>query len=69
MSIEKIAEIIYDELPYMYCDNCRYATEIIEDPDRIFSPCDECNRKCNSWGISMNEAKRIAHMIDATCSE
>lgn len=69
MSIEKIAEIIYEELPYMYCDNCRYATEITEDPDRIFTPCDDCHRKYNGWGISMNEAKRIAHIIDTTCSE
>ena len=69
MSTEKIAEIIYEELSYMYCDNCRYATEIAEDPDRIFSPCDECYRKYNSWGISMSEAKRIANMIDTACSE
>ena len=69
MSTEKIAEIIYEELPYMYCDNCRYATEIAADPDRIFSPCDDCHRKYNSWGISMSEAKRIADIINTVCSE
>lgn len=69
MSIEKIAEIIYEELPYMYCDNCRYATEITEDPNTDFFPCESCYRKYNGWGISMSEAKRIADMINTACLE
>lgn len=36
--IEKIAKIIYDEVSYMYCDNCRYSIEITEDPNIGFYP-------------------------------
>ena len=63
MNKERIAEIIYEQLSYAYCDNCRYALEIPEDEDR-FSPCDECYRKYNNWGISMAEAKRIVERIE-----
>lgn len=61
MNKEKIANIIYNALSYMYCDNCRCAFEISkDDPDWS---CDGCNRKNNGWGISMAEAERIAEMI------
>lgn len=50
----------------MYCDNCRYATELTSDPDTDISPCDDCHRKNNGWGISMVEAERIAGMIGST---
>lgn len=58
---DKIAKIIYEELCYMYCDNCRYNSEIGED-DPNFG-CDDCHRKYNGWGISMAKAERIAEMI------
>lgn len=58
MDIDKIAQIIYDNLPYMYCDNCRYNSEI-EDEYR----CEDCHRKYNGWGISMATAKGIAKEI------
>lgn len=61
MMKENIAKIIYEELCYMYCNNCRYNSEIGEDaPDY---GCDDCHRRCNGWGISMAEASRIAEMI------
>lgn len=63
MNKKNIANIIYDELSYMYCDNCRYATELIEDPNTDIPPCDDCHRKSNNWGISMAEAERIATKI------
>lgn len=61
MSKEKIAEIIYEELSYMYCDNCRCNSEIgADDPSY---GCDDCHRKYNGWGISMAKAEWIAEMI------
>lgn len=57
---DKIAEIIYDELGYMYCDNCRYNSEIDEDEPNY--GCDDCHRKYNGWGISMAKANRLAEM-------
>ena len=61
MTKEERAKIIYEELCYMYCNNCRYESEIGED-DPSFG-CDGCYRKYNGWGISMAEAERIAEMI------
>ena len=61
MTREEMAKVIYEELGYMYCNNCRYNSEIGEDaPDY---GCDDCHRKYNGWGISMAEASRIAKMI------
>ena len=57
---DKIAKIIYDELCYMYCDNCRYCLEIGED--ELSSGCDDCHRKYNGWGISMAKANKLAEM-------
>lgn len=58
MNVDKIAQIIYDNLSYMYCDNCRYNSEIKEEDG-----CDDCHRKYNGWGISMATAKGIAEKI------
>lgn len=61
MTKKEIAKLIYEELCYMYCNNCRYNSEIGED-DPNFG-CDDCHRKYNGWGISMAEAERIAEKI------
>ena len=58
MNIDKIAQIIYNNLPYMYCDNCRYNSEIEDEYG-----CEGCHRKYNGWGISMATAKGIAKEI------
>ena len=60
---DKIAQIIYDWLPYVYCDDCRYSTEIEHD-DYNDSPCEDCYRKYMGWGISKKSAaNRIAKDI------
>lgn len=56
MNKDAIANIIYNELDYMYCNNCRYSEEIESD-------CDFCYRKYNNWGISKKESERIAQML------
>ena len=57
----KIADIIYENLYYMYCDNCRYNDEILED-ENSYDPCEDCHRKYNGWGISREEAERIERL-------
>lgn len=59
---EKIAEIIYDWLGRIYCDNCRYNNELRFDQcgDR---PCGDCIRKSMGWEISMGAARSIAEDI------
>lgn len=59
---EGIAKIIYDSLSYMYCDNCRFNSEINEEDSDEWG-CDDCHRKYNGWGISMQESRCIAKDI------
>lgn len=59
---EGIAKIIYDNLSYMYCDNCRFNSEINEEDSDEWN-CDDCHRKYNGWGISMQTSMRIAKDI------
>lgn len=58
---QNISDIIYNELNYMYCDNCRCDSEIEKDSEE--SGCEDCHRKYNGWGISKSESNRIAKMI------
>lgn len=58
---KKIANIIYENLWFAYCGNCRSYKEI-EISDTEYG-CDDCNRKKNGWGVSMEEAEAIADKI------
>ena len=58
---DDIAKIIYNNLNYMYCDNCRCNSEI--EKDSYEYGCDDCHRKYNGLGISMQTSKRIAKEI------
>ena len=59
---DDIANIIYNTLNYMYCDNCRFDSEIQEDDSDEWC-CDDCHRKYNGWGISMYTSNEIAKEI------
>ena len=59
--------MIYESLNYMYCDNCRFDSEISEDyceNNDIYYGCEDCHRKYNGWGISKHEANRLAKEIE-----
>ena len=58
MNEQKIANLIYDYIDYMYCDNCRYNYE--QDGE---DACEDCHRKNNGWGISMLVSQNIAREI------
>lgn len=61
-----IANLIYDDLNYMYCDNCRFSVEISEEESmRRFGywGCEDCHRKYNGWGISKSNAEYLAKKI------
>jgi ribosomal protein L37AE/L43A len=53
----KIADIIYEELDYMYCDNCRYQKN--SEDKYGMDHCDDCHRKYNGWGVSKETAEAI----------
>lgn len=64
--VEMISDIIYDYVDYMYCDNCRYSHELVEESE---SACGDCHRKNNGWGISRITADSIAEKICKNINE
>ncbi len=59
-----IATMIYESLDHMYCDNCRFGSEIKEaDCEEGMYGCEDCHRKYNGWGISKKEANRLVKQI------
>jgi hypothetical protein len=63
---QAIANLIYNDLDYMYCDNCRFNSEISEEESNKkfgYWGCEDCNRKCNGWGISKSNAEYLAKEI------
>lgn len=62
MNKQLISDLIYEELDYMYCDNCRYDTELHDDGYSGF-PCEDCHRKYNGWAVSRAQADALAEAI------
>lgn len=63
---QDVSNIIYSNLGYMYCDNCRFNSEISEkESDEKFGYwiCEDCHRKYNGWGISRVECDKLARII------
>lgn len=63
---DKISQIIYDSLGYMYCDNCRYNNEFNREmaiKDEDYDPCDDCHRKYNGWAVSKETCDDITRKI------
>lgn len=66
MSKKEISDLIYNELNYMYCDNCRFDSEISEEESIKLHGvwrCDCCYRKYNGWGVSRAQSDAIAEII------
>jgi hypothetical protein len=59
---EKITQIIYDYLDYVYCNTCRYNSELETDKYGD-DPCEDCIRKSMGWEISVSAAEQIAEDI------
>lgn len=57
-----VVDVIYNYLDYMYCDNCRYNTEI-DMQDALYDPCEDCYRKYNGWALSRGCAEYLAEQI------
>ena len=63
---QAITTLIYNDLDYMYCDNCRFGSEISEEEsiERFgYWGCEDCHRKYNGWGISQATAEYLAKEI------
>lgn len=55
---QTVSDILYRDLNYMYCDNCRFDSE--EDGS---DACEDCHRKYNGWALSRSEADRLSDRI------
>lgn len=64
--IERISSVIYNELCYMYCDNCRNAELDVEKREEA---CEFCYRKYNNWGVAKHTADEIAEKIAEELAE
>ena len=61
----KISKILFEELDYIYCDNCRFANEEYDYTQEGYtsSPCEDCYRKMMKWEISEQFAFKITNKI------
>lgn len=48
---EKISNLLFENLDYVYCENCRGGQ------------CEDCNRKQIGWEISKGKADEVAEEI------
>lgn len=64
---QNVSNIIYSNLGYMYCNNCRYDSEESRETwdENILGcyPCEDCHRKYNGWAISRAECNKLARII------
>ena len=51
--VEKIAELLKNNFPYVYCNTCRFQ-------DEFYNPCEDCYRKNMNWALSSETAESIA---------
>lgn len=59
-----VADTIYNYIDYMYCDTCRFHTEIdCSTPESLYNPCEDCHRKYNGWAIAKHTAEDLADRI------
>lgn len=56
---EKISDYLFDNLDYIYCQNCRYNNE----EDDLYHFCENCHRKAMNWEISKSECDCLARKI------
>jgi len=60
-----ISKIIFEELSYIYCTNCRFADENYDYTQEDFNsdPCEDCYRKMMNWEISEQFSDELADKI------
>jgi len=62
---EKISNILFEELDYIYCNNCRFSDDNYDYTQEEFnsSPCEDCCRKQMKWEISKEFSEKLADKI------
>ena len=67
--MNKIEELLYNEIGYCYCDNCGTPDlpyEDSDDPEQTTAGdifCEDCHRKYSNWRLSHNAARDLAERI------
>lgn len=62
---DKISELLYNELDYIYCDNCKFYFVSEEESNEKYGyyGCKDCRRKCMGWEISKKSSDKLAEKI------
>lgn len=62
---DKISELLYNELDYIYCDNCKFYFISEESSNEKYGHygCENCYRKCMGWEINKNFSDKLAEKI------
>jgi hypothetical protein len=63
---QQISDLLYNQLGHIYCDNCRFASEISETKSKKefgYWGCEDCYRKYMGWEISRDECDSLARKI------
>ena len=63
---QQISDLLYDQLDHIYCDNCRFATEISEEESNDkygYWGCEDCYRKYIGWEVSRAACDSLARKI------
>ena len=63
---QQISNLLYDQLGHIYCDNCRFNTEISKEESNKkygYWGCNDCYRKYMEWEISRTECDSLARKI------
>lgn len=62
---DKISELLYNELDYIYCDNCKFFSISEEESNEKYGywGCEDCYRKYMGWKISKKFSDKLAEKI------
>lgn len=62
---QQISELLYKELDYTYCDNCKFANLTEEEANKLYGHygCSYCHRKYMGWEISKTQCDSLARKI------
>lgn len=62
---DKISELLYNELDYIYCDNCKFCSVSEEESNEKYGywGCEDCHRKYMGWEISKKFSDKLAEKI------
>lgn len=63
---QQISDLLYSQISHIYCDNCRFNSEINKEnfeKENGYWGCEDCYRKYMGWEISKAACDNLAKKI------